>query len=145
MLPTQITTLLMASNIIHSYYRHNDSMFLTWMGLYTSSLVYHFTKIYIPTELRTKRLVYYIDIICCIFVYIALLYNFSIVRIPEPYSTFIYTLHTSCPFIYIPAAKYKMLMWDENRYTSEIWHSIFHIVVYSESHLFLSISASLLN
>ena len=56
------------------------------------------------------------------------------------YAIFIYTLHTVCPFIYIPAAKYKILMWDENSYTSEIWHSIFHLVVYSETHLFLLIS-----
>jgi len=90
--------------------------------------------------MRTKRLVYNIDIIFCIFVYLGASYNFSIVRMPQPYSIFIYTLHTVCPFIYIPAAKYKMLMWDENSYTSEIWHSIFHLVVYSETHLFLLIS-----
>ena len=140
MLPTQITTLLMATNILHSYYKHNDIMFITWMGLYTSSLIYHFTKTHIPIDLRTTRLIYYIDIFFCICVYLGVYYNFSIVKIPQPYSTFIYTLHTVCPLIYIPAAKYKILMWDTDMYTSEVWHSIFHLVVYSETHLFLLIS-----
>lgn len=137
MLPTQITTLLMSLNIIHAYYKKNDIMFLTWMGLYTSSLIYHFTKVYIALELRTDRLVYYIDIFFCICVYLGASYNFSIMTVPKPYSTLIYTLHTICPFIYIPAAKYKILMWDTDYYTSEIWHAIFHLVVYSETHIFL--------
>jgi len=130
----------MATNILHSYYKHNDMMFVTWMALYTSSLIYHFTKTYIHPTLRTTSLIYYIDIVFCICVYLSVYYNFSIVHIEQPYSTIIYTLHTLCPFIYIPAAKYKMLMWDKDMYTSEIWHSIFHLVVYGETHLFLLIS-----
>jgi len=140
MLPTQITTLLMASNIVHSYYKQNDALFLTWTGLYTSSLIYHFTKTSIPLELRTKRLIYYIDILCCIFVYLGALYSFTRSHIPQPYSTVIYTLHTVCPLIYIPAAKYAILMWDTDAHTAEVWHSIFHLVVYSETHLFLAVS-----
>jgi len=130
----------MVTNIFHSYYKQNSIMFLTWMGLYTTSLIYHFTKPYIVFEIRTHRIVYDIDIFFCICVYLGALYNFSIVRIPQPYSTFIYTLHTVSPLIYIPAAKYKMLMWDTDNDTSEMWHSIFHLVVYSETHLFLYLS-----
>ena len=134
---TQITTLLMSLNIIHSYYKQNTVLFIAWLSLYTTSLIYHFTKYNYPQELRTKRFIFILDVICCIFVYLGALYNFCIYKLPKPYSIYLYLLHVSCPLIFIPAAYYNIMMWDKDYYTSEIWHAIFHIVVYTETHIFL--------
>jgi len=44
MYPTQITTLLFATNIFHSYFKQNTPLFLAGFPLYTTSLIYHFIK-----------------------------------------------------------------------------------------------------
>lgn len=134
---TQMTTILMSLNIIHSYYKQNTILFIAWLSLYTTSIIYHFTKYQYPLELRTNRFIFILDVACCVFVYLGALYNFYIYKIPKPYSTYIYLSHFSWPIIFIPAAYFNIMMWDKDQFISEIWHAMFHLVVYIESHMFL--------
>jgi hypothetical protein len=135
---TQLTTLLQSTIIIHAYYKQNTPLFLSWLAIYSTSIIYHFTKIMYPVHLRTNNIIFKMDIFACCILYISSLYDF-IVRnsIIRPYSDICISFHIFLPTIFIYSSKYRILMWNPDSDISELWHAIFHILIYFDNHLYL--------
>mgnify|MGYP000001571796 CR=1 FL=1 len=140
MYPTQITTLLFATNVFHSYFKQNTPLFLAGFPLYTSSLLYHFIKHSYPPNVRTTIPLCQIDFFLCYVYYFAALYDFFTRRtggIKPPYSHFCVTMHVLMPGMFLIARPYKTLMWSDDLVVSERWHAIFHLLINLDTHVYL--------
>lgn len=139
MLPTQLITItLMPLEVIHAYYVQADLMFFVWLNCYTSSLLYHFTKQYYPPKERIRQPTYYYDVLSVALVYLAGTYSL-LFHAANTYGIWLsWTLHLSHPIVYIIAGINKKLMWQDNFMAAELWHSAYHCVVHTSSHLLLA-------
>jgi hypothetical protein len=138
MYPTQITTLLQPSLLIHAYYKQNTPLFLAYVGLYTTSILYHFTKFNKPPNLKLIKLLCEIDMAFCAYLYGSALYDFFTRNtIKYPYSAICVAFHVFLPLFFMVPFRYKILMWHPDTQVSETWHSIFHLLVYADNHLYL--------
>jgi hypothetical protein len=127
---TKISALFMISNIIHSYIKQHDLLFFSWLSVYTTSLIYHYTKFNYSRSERDKTPQYYIDVTA---VYLAYVLGFY-----EWYNNFIFLpLHLTIPFVYFVGYKKRILMWCEDENQRELYHSMFHYFVIIQSHMYL--------
>lgn len=130
---TQISVLFMISNIIHSYIRQNHLLFLSWLAVYTTSIIYHYTKFNYPPPHRFRTLQYYSDISMVYIAYVIVFYELYV------NSFYVLTLfHLSIPFVFFGSFYKQMLMWSQNEIISELWHSILHYFVIINSHIYLA-------
>lgn len=137
--PTQLTTLLGVGNILHAYVRQNNVMMATNLAVYTTSLLYHFTKFNYPLHMRTRRPIFTYDIIACIFLFLGGLYEGHATYIPPNYYKVLLALHLFNPLFFIGTSYYKVAVWSENPDTAERWHAAYHIFTEFQVHLFLSV------
>jgi hypothetical protein len=137
--PTQLTTLLGIGNILHAYVRQNNVMMATNLAVYTTSLLYHFTKFDYPLHLRTRRPIFTYDIIACIFLFLGGFYEGHTTYIPPNYYKVLLALHLFNPFFFIGTSYFKVAVWSENPDTAERWHAAYHIFTQLQVHLFLSV------
>ena len=128
----QISVLVMSSNIMHAYVKQNDMVFLTWLALYTTSLLYHYTKFNYPVSERFKTPFFYTDVSTVYLTYMIGLY--------ELYRSHAYLsciTHLSTPFLYFGSSYKHRFMWSEDEKLREFWHSMFHYFVILQSHIYL--------
>lgn len=138
MIPTQLTTLLQPTILMHAYYKQNTPLFLSWLGLYSTSTIYHFTKRYYPVETRYSSLICKLDFLFCGVVYIAAIYDIIYRKtIKRPYSDVCIVFHIFLPTMYIGSSKFNALMWHPEFHVADTWHAIFHILVYFINHFYL--------
>lgn len=139
MLPTQVSALAFVTTVAHAYYKQNTILFIASIWLYTTTLIYHFTKTYIVRPERTRRLIYYIDVTSCIAYYLVCIYDHATLHSLDPIqSIVIYGMHTGLPVFYMIAGHKKALMWSSDDTESELWHAIFHLGIQVETHLYLT-------
>jgi hypothetical protein len=138
MYPTQITTLLFSTNIIHAYYKRNTPLFLGLMPLYTSSAIYHFIKHFYPLNVRTIIPLCQLDYVFCIVLYLIALYDyFTRKTLKPPYSYFFEGMHVVMPIVFIASRPFDVLMWSEDLAISERWHAVFHLLIIFDTHVYL--------
>jgi len=139
MLPTQVSGLSFVTTVAHAYYKQNTILFIASLWIYTTTLIYHFTKTYLARPERTRRLIYYIDVTSCIIFYFACIYDHVTLHSLGPmHSIVIYGMHAGLPVFYMIAGHKKALMWSSDHDESERWHAIFHLGIQLETHLYLS-------
>jgi len=140
MYPTQITTLLFATNVFHSYFKQNTPLFLAGFPLYTTSLIYHFTKHSYPLNVRTTIPLCQMDYFLAWVFYMAAIYDY-VTRgrriIKSPYSYFCVTMHLVMPVFFVASKPYKALMWTDDLVVSERWHAVFHLLINLDTHVYL--------
>jgi hypothetical protein len=138
MYPTQITTLLFSTNIIHAYYKQNTPLFLGMMPLYTTSAIYHFIKHFYPLDIRTGIPLCQLDYCFCVLFYFAGLYDYFTRRtLKPPYSYFCQGMHVAMPMVFITAMRFNSLMWSNDIIVSEKWHALFHLLINFDTHVYL--------
>lgn len=140
MYPTQITTLLFATNVFHSYFKQNTPLFLTGFPLYTTSLIYHFIKHSYPLSVRTSIPLCQLDYFLAWLFYMAVIYDYvtrGMRIIKSPYSHFCVTMHIIMPITFVAARPYNALMWSDDLVVSEQWHAIFHLLINLDTHIYL--------
>ena len=140
MYPTQITTLLFATNVFHSYFKQNTPLFLTGFPLYTTSLIYHFIKHSYPLSVRTSIPLCQLDYFLAWLFYMAAIYDYvtrGMRIIKSPYSHFCVTMHIIMPITFVAARPYKALMWTDDLVASERWHAVFHLLINLDTHVYL--------
>jgi len=138
LLPTQVSTLLQSTIIVHAYYKQNTPFFLSWFAVYTCSLLQHFTKGYFPVWERERRLIPKIDAFFCCIMYCAVLYDFLVrSSIESPYAEICSVVYGLLPVYYIGSAITKRFIWHPDFLTAEWWHVLFHVVAYADAHLYL--------
>lgn len=138
MYPTQITTLLFSTNIIHAYYKQNTPLFLGLMPLYTTSAIYHFIKHFYPLHVRTTIPLCQFDYFFCVLFYCVALYDYFTRRsIKPPYSHFCEGMHIIMPVVFIAAKPFDALMWSNDSVVSEKWHAVFHLLINLDTHVYL--------
>ena len=136
--PTQLSVLtLIPLEIVHAYYRQNDNYFMSWLLVYTTALLYHFTRFSYPIEIRTRTNFYYADIAAAAFAYILGSYDIWLYSTNSYWYYLIWFIHYGYPVWYIGCYFQRILMWSENEQTREKWHVVFHIVTHTSSQLHL--------
>lgn len=140
--PTQLTTLLGVGNIWHAYVRQNNVMMATNLAVYTTSLLYHFTKFDHPLHLRTQRQIFIYDIIACVCLFLGGLYEGHTRYVPPKYYKVLLALHLFNPIFFIGTSYYKVAVWSENPDTAERSHAMYHLFTQFQIHLFLSVYQS---
>ena len=114
---------------MHAYYKQNTPLFLAYLGLYTTSILYHFGKFNYPVHLRLNSVYGKVDVASCTILYLTALYDFfNRGTIQPPYSYICVAFHIFCPLFFVIPSKYGIMMWDPDIRVSETWHSIFHIM-----------------
>ena len=138
MLPTQVTTLLQPTILIHAYYKQNTPLFLSWLAIYSTSMLYHFSKIKYPQGIRTNTFLCTLDMFFCGILYISALYDYGFrSRIERPYSDICVLFHIFLPSFFIFSLKMNAFMWNPNSDISELWYSFFHVLIYFDNHIYL--------
>jgi len=136
MYPTQLTTLLFMTTISHAYMKQNSPIFFSALALYTTTIMYHYTKHSMVRS--TSSLLCKADMFLCGVYYFSALYDYMTRNtIQSPYSTVCLGLHVFLPVTFITSAKYKTLMWSPDIDVSELWHSVFHILIIADTHIYL--------
>lgn len=136
MYPTQFTSLLFLINISHAFVKHNYPIFFAGLSLYTTTLIYHYTKHSIKDKINT--LVCKADMFLCGIYYFSALYDyFTRNTIKPPYSTVCVGLHIGLPLTFIVSSRYNTLMWSPNLEVSELWHAIFHMIIIIDTNIYL--------
>jgi len=138
MLPSEASSLSFATIVLHSYYKQNDILFIASIWLYSTTLIYHYTKRYLSISDRIRRPVYYIDVLSCIAYWFATLYDhITIHSLDFPHSVLIYGMHIGLPVLYLSAGYSNRMMWSVDPIVSDRWHAIFHLLIQLESHIYL--------
>jgi hypothetical protein len=136
MYPTQFTTLLFITNVAHAYIKQNSPIFFTLLPLYTSSIMWHYTKHSIINS--TESFLCKADMFLCGIYYIAALYDYFTRRtLRTPYSTICLGFHIFLPLSFIATAKYQTLMWSPDIHVSEVSHAVFHLIIIADTHIYL--------
>ena len=136
MYPTQITTIFFITNIAYAFVKQNYPIFFGALPLYTTSLMYHYTKHYIKDSINTD--LYKADVFFCVLGYLSALYDYVTRNtIKPPYSTIFVGLHIGLPLTYIVSSRYNILMWNPDPQISEFWHSMFHTIIVIDTNFYL--------
>lgn len=136
MYPTELTSLLFITTIAHAYIKHNSPIFFSALPLYTTTLVYHYTKHSIIDS--TTSFICKVDMFLCGVYYFSALYDYLTRNtIQPPYSTLCLGFHVFLPLSFIASARYNTLMWSPDSNVSEAWHAVFHILIIADTHIYL--------
>jgi hypothetical protein len=136
MYPTQLTTLLFITNIAHAYIKQNSPIFFSALPLYTTSIIYHYTKHSMVDS--TTTVLCKVDMFLCGVYYFSALYDYLTRNtIRPPYSTMCLGLHIALPLSFIMSARYNTLIWSPDIQVSEAWHAIFHLVIIAYTQIYL--------
>jgi len=135
--PTQITTLLMLGNIWHGFIKQNHLLMAAGLSVYTTSLLYHFTKFDFPYEVRTQRPIFEYDILACIFLFLAGLCEGHRTYVSPKYYKILLAFHIFNPIFFAVTSYYKVAVWSEDPWTAELWHAGYHLFTQFQIHLFL--------
>jgi hypothetical protein len=136
MYPTQLTSLLFTTSIAHAFSKQNYPIFFASLPLYTTTLIYHYTKFYTPDS--TNTLLCKVDMFLCGVFYFSALYDYLTRKtIKAPYSTICLGLHIGLPLTFIASSRYSILMWSSDPQSSEFWHALFHTVIVFDTNLYL--------
>jgi hypothetical protein len=136
MYPTQFTTLLFITNIAHAYIKQNSPLFFSALPLYTTTIIYHYTKHSLVDS--TTSVICKTDMFLCGVYYFSALYDYLTRNtIRPPYSTLCLGFHIFLPLSFIASAQYNTLMWSRDIQISEAWHAIFHLLIIADTHIYL--------
>ena len=124
--------------LIHAYYKQNTPLFLSWLAIYSTSMLYHFSKMQYPIEIRTKTFLCKLDMFFCGILYVSAIYDYLLIsKIDRPYSDICVMFHIFLPSFFIFTSNSNAFMWSPNSNVSEMWHCIFHLLIYFDNHLYL--------
>ena len=136
MYPTQLSTLFFMTTISHAYMKQNSPIFFSALALYTTTIMYHYTKHLMVRS--TTSFICKTDMFLCGVYYFSALYDYMTRNtIQPPYSTICLGFHVFLPVTFITSAKYKTLMWSPDIDVSELWHSVFHMLIIADTHIYL--------
>ena len=136
--PTQLmTVVLMPITLTHAYYKQNTIVFLFWLLVFITSVIYHFKKFDYPRHERSSLLFYKFDIIA------ANLLN--IVQVYDIYQHTQYTLYFATGWlIYIYALGIfiwgnltNTLIFDTNELIAEQYHAMWHTLPFLVTNMYL--------
>ena len=134
MQPTQVTSLLFATTLVHTFIKPNPALFFAGLPLYTTTIIYHNIKHYYSLNDRLKLLVCKIDSALCANLYFAALYDYYYRQVVVNPCVI---MHIFLPSMFFLSKPYGALMWSDNLDVSDFWHAVFHILIIADIHMYL--------
>lgn len=135
--PTHLSVAAMSLNILHAHLKRNTPLLLTWLGTYSTSLLYHYTKWSLHPKARVEQRIFYVDMGAALTLYGISAHEIWCSHLSKPARQSILSFHVVYFGMFALSYPFGALMWSTNHVVAERWHAIFHWLTFLQTHLFL--------